>query len=73
MAALRQRLAGRRVVMKAVLRHMELWGTDEDAAYEALRRRAMELRLPIEVAARIALDTSDPEAPLPSQRRHRKA
>ena len=72
-ATLRQRLAGRRIVMKAVLRHMALWGSDEDTAYEALRRRAMELRLPIEVAARMTLDTSDPDEPLPSRRQHRKA
>lgn len=59
LAALRQRLAGRRVVMKAVLHRMETAGMDEDAAYEHLRRRAMELRVPIEEAARRSLDPQD--------------
>ena len=72
-ATFRQRLAGRRVVMKAVLKQMEHCGMDEEAAYEVLRRRAMELRVPIEIAARMVLDPSDTEE-LPSTcRRPRKA
>ncbi len=69
----RQRLAGRRTVTKAVLKQMTLCGIDEDTAYEELRRRAMELRVPIETAARMTLDPSDTES-LPSPcRRPRKA
>jgi AmiR/NasT family two-component response regulator len=49
---LRQRLSGRREVMKAVLRLMELSGIDEDAAYERLRQEAMNRRVPIEDVAR---------------------
>ncbi|MCE8009090.1 ANTAR domain-containing protein [Aestuariivita sp.] len=71
-ASLRQRLSGRRTVMKAVLKQMDLTGVDEDTAYEGLRRRAMELRVPIETVARMTLDLSDTEA-LPSHRRPRKA
>lgn len=59
LAALRQRLAGRRVVMKAVLHRMATAGLDEDEAYEHLRRRAMELRMPIEEAARLSLAPQD--------------
>ncbi|MCZ7675430.1 MAG: ANTAR domain-containing protein [Roseovarius sp.] len=50
--ALRQRLSGRREVMKAVLRLMSLFGIDEDTAYERLRQEAMDRRVPIEDAAR---------------------
>lgn len=50
--ALRQRLSGRREVMKAVLRLMSLTGCDEDAAYERLRQEAMNRRVPIEDVAR---------------------
>lgn len=49
---LRQRLSGRREVMKAVLRLMELSGIDEDTAYERLRQEAMNRRVPIEDVAR---------------------
>lgn len=48
----RQRLSGRREVMKAVLRLMELSGIDEDTAYERLRQEAMNRRVPIEDVAR---------------------
>lgn len=73
LAAFRQRLAGRRTVMKAVLKQMRLCGIDEDAAYEMLRRRAMERRVSIEVAARLALDVPGNQD-FPSQhRRPRKA
>ena len=71
--AFRQRLAGRRIVMKAVLKQMALCGIDEDAAYEELRRRAMELRVPIESAARRTLGLPDTEALPPPCRRPRKA
>ncbi len=49
---LRQRLSGRREVMKAVLRLMEVSGIDEDTAYERLRQEAMNRRVPIEDVAR---------------------
>lgn len=49
---LRQRLSGRRVVMKAVLRLMALSGIDEDSAYQRLRQEAMNRRVPIEDVAR---------------------
>ena len=67
-AAVRQRLAGRRVVMKAVLKQMTLCGIDEDAAYGLLRRSAMERRIPIEAAARLALNGSEAEQALLSRR-----
>lgn len=72
-AAFRQRLAGRRVVMKAVLKQMQLCGIDEDAAYELLRRRAMERRVPIEVAAQEMLGSATSEQLPPPIRRPRKA
>ncbi|MGY9048626.1 hypothetical protein P775_00795 [Puniceibacterium antarcticum] len=55
MLALRRRLAGRRVVMKAVLQLMTLCGLSEEDAYEWLRREAMERRIPMEDMARHAL------------------
>lgn len=62
MEALRQRLAGRRLVMKAVLKRMTADGVDEDVAYEELRRRAMELRISLEEAARRSLGWHDLQA-----------
>jgi AmiR/NasT family two-component response regulator len=53
--ALRQRLAGRRVVTKAVLHLMGLCHIDEDEAYEWLRAEAMKRRVPIEDMARESL------------------
>lgn len=73
LAAFRQRLAGRRLVMKAVLRQMDLCGIDDDAAYEHLRRRAMELRVPMETVAQMVLDSSKGEELSPVRRRHNKA
>lgn len=55
MLALRRRLAGRRVVMKAVLQLITLCGLSEEEAYEWLRREAMERRIPMEDMARHAL------------------
>ena len=52
MAVLRQRLAGRREVMAAVLTLMVAEGLDQDAAYERLRVDAMNRRMPIEELAR---------------------
>jgi AmiR/NasT family two-component response regulator len=52
LGVLRQRLSGRREVMKAVLRHMALSGSDEDSAYQRLRQEAMDRRVPIEDVAR---------------------
>ncbi len=49
--ALRKRLAGRRVVVKAVLALMRRWGIDEDIAYQKLRSDAMRDRIPVEEAA----------------------
>ena len=49
---LEQRMAGRRLVLKAVLHLMTLCGTDEDAAYESLRLEAMNRRVPIDQVAR---------------------
>ena len=73
LAAFRQRLSGRRFVMKAVLKKMDLCGIDEDAAYEHLRRRAMELRVPIETVAKTVLDAAETEELSPVRRRHNKA
>lgn len=53
--ALRQRLKGRRLVTKAVLRLVGLCGIDEDEAYEWLRAEAMNRRIPIEDMARESL------------------
>lgn len=52
---LRQRLAGRRTVMKAVLHLMSVCGIDEDAAYDWLRQEAMKQRVSIEDMARVSL------------------
>ena len=64
---LKHRLAGRRLVMKAILRLMSHLGIDEDTAYERLRSKAMKLRLPIDEIARECLglrsDVSVPPAP----------
>lgn len=56
MDALRQRLAGRRIITKAVLQIMQLCGVDDDEAYEWLRTEAMRRRVPIEDMARASLD-----------------
>ena len=71
--AFRQRLAGRRVVTKAVLKQMRLDGMDEDAAYDQLRHRAMESRMTIEAAARVVLDLPDIKEAHPPRRRPSKA
>ncbi len=55
MMALRRRLSGRRVVMKAVLQLITICGLSEEDAYEWLRREAMERRIPMEDMARHAL------------------
>ncbi len=56
---LEQRMAGRRVVIKAVLRLMALCGIDEDAAYESLRLEAMSRRVPIDQVARERLGADE--------------
>ncbi|MFK7882124.1 ANTAR domain-containing response regulator [Roseobacter sp.] len=63
-AALRRRLSGRRVVVKAVLALMRRWGIDEDAAYQILRSDAMRDRIPVEDAASrlLAGPPDDPSA-----------
>lgn len=53
--ALRRRLAGRRVVMKAILELISHCNITEDDAYEWLRREAMERRIPMEDMARYTL------------------
>lgn len=52
---LRQRLAGRRSVTRAVVHLMRLCGIDEDAAYCWLRDESMRRRVPIEEMARESL------------------
>jgi AmiR/NasT family two-component response regulator len=49
---LRQRLAGRRIVTKAVVEMMDAHGIDQDDAYERLRLAAMNRRVPIDDMAR---------------------
>lgn len=61
MQGLRRRLAGRRVVMKAVLDLVRTGGLAEDDAYEWLRREAMERRIPMEDMARQALGLVPPD------------
>ncbi|MBU4531108.1 MAG: ANTAR domain-containing protein [Hoeflea sp.] len=56
--ALRRRLAGRRVVMKAILELISHCSLTEDDAYEWLRREAMERRIPMEDMARYTLELS---------------
>lgn len=73
METLRQRLSGRRTVMKAVLRMMSDHGIDEDAAYERLRRGAMHRRIPIEEMARESLGPDDTTPLSPATRMSRKA
>lgn len=58
---LEQRMAGRRLVIKAVLHLMALCGTDEDAAYESLRLEAMNRRVPIDQVARERLGSNERE------------
>ncbi|SEA18178.1 ANTAR domain-containing response regulator [Rubrimonas cliftonensis] len=50
--AMRQRLAGRRVVTAAILRMVLDDGLDQDAAYERLRAEAMRRRIPVDEMAR---------------------
>ncbi|MBY5987206.1 MULTISPECIES: ANTAR domain-containing response regulator [Roseovarius] len=57
---LRRRLAGRRVVVKAVIALMRRWGIDETVAYERLRSVAMRERISVEdVAARVLETPND--------------
>lgn len=58
--AMRRRLAGRRVVTKAVVEMMDVHGIDQDDAYEHLRLAAMNRRLPIDDMAREQLARSGP-------------
>lgn len=63
--ALRQRLAGRRVVTEAVLDLMKVHGVGQDAAYEMLRVAAMNRRLPLHELARERLSgDAGPPAPV---------
>lgn len=73
LAALRQRLAGRRLVMKAVIKQMHLCAIDEDTAYDLLRKSAMERRISIEAVARMALGLPETDEPPSPRRRSRKA
>ena len=66
---MRQRLAGRRYVMKAVLHMMSKHGMDEDVAYEKLRQGAMQRRIPIEEMARESLGRDGAVDPLPPKTR----
>ncbi len=61
---LRQRLAGRRIVTRAIMRLMRLCGIDEDAAYSWLRDEAMRRRITVEEMAResLALDAEAHDA-----------
>jgi AmiR/NasT family two-component response regulator len=64
--ALAQRLAGRRLVTKAILAMMAGDGIDDDEAYRRLRRDSMRRRLPIEQIAQERLDANAagiPDAP----------
>lgn len=56
--AMAQRLAGRRLVTKAILRMIAEEGIDDDEAYRMLRRESMRRRLPIEEIARECLCAS---------------
>ena len=53
--ALTRRLAGRRVVTRAVMQLVTGCGLSEDDAYEWLRREAMQRRIPMEDMARHAI------------------
>jgi len=68
MGTLRQRIAGRRLVMQVILEQMRTEGIDETAAYQALRLEAMNARVPMEEVARRRLAGSDPP-PLKDRRR----
>jgi hypothetical protein len=57
---LRQRLAGRRLVVQAILKMMQSDGIDDAAAYELLRQTAMNERAPIEEIARRRIVGPDP-------------
>ena len=66
---LKQRLAGRRLVMKAILRLMADLRIDEDTAYERLRNTAMKRRLPIEEVALESLGQDGAGSARPRQAR----
>lgn len=53
--ALNRRLAGRRIVTKAVMQLITRCGLSEEDAYEWLRREAMQRRIPMEDMARHAI------------------
>lgn len=60
--AMAERLAGRRVVTKAVLRLMAEMGIDDEEAYRALRRESMCRRVSMEALARERLGEDPGEA-----------
>lgn len=72
MTSLRQRMAGRRIVTRAVLDLMLVHGLDQDDAYERLRLAAMNRRIPIDELAREHLAHARP-APGASPRLWAKA
>lgn len=67
--ALRRRLAGRRIVTRAVLDLMRVHGIGQDTAYELLRVTAMNRRVPIDELARERLSDA-PCAPGPNGHDH---
>lgn len=60
--AMAERLAGRRLVTKAVVRLMAKTGLDDEEAYRVLRRESMSRRLSLEAYARdrLGADLADP-------------
>ena len=50
-ARLIERVQGRRVVTKAILKQMRLYGVDDDEAYRRLREQSMRLRISLEAVA----------------------
>jgi len=58
-AALGRRLASRRHMIKAILAIMARDGTDDEAAFQTLRRDAMRRRIPIEDVARQIVAEAD--------------
>ncbi len=63
--AMRQRLAGRRVVTAAILRMVIDEGVEQDAAYERLRAEAMQRRIPVDEMARDYLARGGGARPTP--------
>jgi AmiR/NasT family two-component response regulator len=61
-AALAERMAGRRVVTKAILALVASQGVDDEEAYRRLRRDSMRRRLPVAAIAREILGETPPEA-----------